>query len=64
MRLNDKVVELTKLGKNVCCHTSCELQFVNIFASHKVAVLCSLDVLYYVCQTVLLKVFRRHVGQT
>jgi len=25
VRLNDKVVGLTKLGKNVCCLTSCAL---------------------------------------
>ena len=30
--MSDKVVGLTKLGKNVCCLTSGELEFVNNFA--------------------------------
>jgi hypothetical protein len=33
-----------------------DLQFVNIFSAIKFAISCSVDLLYHVCQTVLLKI--------
>ena len=32
-----------------CCLKSDQLQVVNIFSANKVATLCSVDILYYVC---------------
>jgi len=43
--------------KVVCCHKSDELQLLNIFFFNKVAILCTADLLYYVCETALLKIF-------
>jgi hypothetical protein len=42
----------------VCCLKNDELQFINIISVNKVVILCSVDILYYVCQIVLLKLFR------
>ena len=42
----------------MCCLTGDELQFVNMVSANKVATLCSVDILYYVCYVVLLKLVR------
>jgi hypothetical protein len=35
-----------------------QLQFVNMVSANKVVTLCSVDLLYYACYAVLLKLFR------
>ena len=45
-----------KIG--LLCAKNDELQFINIVSVNKVVILCSVDILYYVCQIVLLKLFR------
>jgi len=56
IQLNDKVIGHTKLGKTkrvigflVCSLKHDGLEFVDIFSSNKVSILCSVDLLYYVC---------------
>ena len=62
--MNDKVAGRAKFGETermidlLCAVLSDELQLANIISANKVAILCSVDLLYYVSSTVLLKVFR------
>jgi len=53
VQVNDKVVLHIKLGKKydrftVFCLKSDELQFLDIFSVNKIAVLCTVDLLYHV----------------
>ena len=55
-RLNDKVVGHTELGAPQrvigllrAVWKADELQLLNILCANKVAILCSVDLLYYVC---------------
>jgi hypothetical protein len=54
VRMNDKVVDRTKLRKTqrfftVCCLKSDEVRFLNIFSANKFAILYSVGLPYYIC---------------